>query len=145
MTPRLLPLVLAVLATGCSDPVAPKLTDGTYTLATIDGAAPPVLRLATITCDYTVTGATLSIGPGNAAVFDVQETYDCSRGGGQVTVGGRTYPGAFTQTGTHFVLTSPIQGGSPIQLMGSVHQSDAIELDDPETYAVGPGVLRLNR
>jgi len=141
---RFLPAAL-VLALACSDLTGP-LRSGTLSLVAIDGAAPPMLRWATANCDYTVTGATLTVGTADSAELVVNEVYDCSRAGGPVTTGGRAYPGTYTVVGERFTLTSPTVGGSPIRLTGTVFgNGSVIDVDDDADYAAGPGVLRLRR
>ena len=138
--------ILLVVATACTSPVEPTLLPGAYVLVSIDGVSPPVLRWATTNCDYTVSGATLTIGPADSAALTVNEVYDCSRAGGQVTIGGRTYPGRFTLAGRSFTLVSPTQSGPPLQLSGTVLVGGrTVDLDDPADYAGGPGLLRLRR
>lgn len=139
-------LAILSLSVACSDPAAPDLRPGSYTLASVDGVSPPVLRWATIECDYTVSGATLTIGPADSASLVVEEVYDCTRAGGPVTIGGRTYLGTFTVTGGTFSLVSPPLSGPPVRLMGAiVEDGGAVDIDDLVPYAAGPGILRLRR
>jgi hypothetical protein len=112
----------------------------------IDGTPLPLLRRATLDCDFTVTDATLRIGPADSASLNVSENYDCTRSGGQLTIGGRAYPGTFTVAARVLTLVSPTLGGPPVELTGTiVGDGRTIDLDDPADYAAGPGVLRLRR
>ena len=135
-----------LLPIACGNPTDPRILPGSYSLMSIDGASLPLLRLATINCDYTVMGATLTIGPADSASLNVSETYDCTRSGGQVTIGGREYPGTFTLIDRALTLISPTLGGPPLQLAGTIiGDGRTIDLDDPADYAAGPGLLRLRR
>src|SRR5207245_10250141 len=115
-------------------------------LSSVDGLPPPILRRATTNLDYTVAGATLTIGPADSASLNVHEIYDCTRAGGQVTIAGRAYPGTFTLANRVLTLVSPTLGGPPLQLSGTVllHGS-AVDHDDHADCADGPGLLRLHR
>src|SRR3989449_1027707 len=138
--------ILFVAATACTNPAEPRLLPGSYSLVSVDGVSPPILRWATTNCDYTVSGATLTIGPADSASLNVHEIYDCTRAGGQVTIAGRAYPGTFTLANRVLTLVSPTLGGPPLQLSGTVLlDGSAVDLDDPADYAAGPGLLRLHR
>ncbi len=138
--------ILFVAATACTNPAEPRLLAGSYSLVSVDGVAPPILRWATTNCDYTVSGAMLTIGPADSASLNVHEIYDCTRAGGQITIAGRAYPGTFTLANRVFTLVSPTLGGPPLLLAGTVlRDGSAVDLDDPADYAAGPGLLRLHR
>jgi len=138
--------ILFVAATACTNPAEPRLLAGSYSLVSVDGVAPPILRWATTNCDYTVSGAMLTIGPADSASLNVHEIYDCTRAGGQITIAGRAYPGTFTLANRVFTLVSPTLGGPPLLLAGTVlRDGSAVDLDDPADYAAGPGLLRLQR
>jgi len=137
---------LLFLAIACGNPTDPQLLPGSYSLMSIDGTPLPLLRRATLDCDFTVTDATLRIGPADSASLNVSENYDCTRSGGQLTIGGRAYPGTFTVAARVLTLVSPTLGGPPVELTGTiVGDGRTIDLDDPADYAAGPGVLRLRR
>ena len=137
---------LLFLAIACGNPRDPQLLPGSYSLMSIDGTPLPLLRRATLDCDFTVTDATLRIGPADSASLNVSENYDCTRSGGQLTIGGRAYPGTFTVAARVLTLVSPTLGGPPVELTGTiVGDGRTIDLDDPADYAAGPGVLRLRR
>src|SRR2546427_8348624 len=95
--------ILFVAATTCTNPAEPRLLPGSYSLVSVDGVSPPILRWATTNCDYTVSVATMTIGPADSASLSVHELYDCTLAGGQVTIPGRAYAGTFTLA--HCMLT----------------------------------------
>src|SRR2546427_13265809 len=134
--------LLFVAATACTDPAEPRLLPGSYSLVSVDGVSPPILRWATTNCDYTVSGATLTIGPADSASLNVHEIYDCTRAGGQVTIAGRAYPGTFTLANRVLTLVSPTLGGRRLLVSGTVLRDGSAEgLDDPAHDADGPGLL----
>jgi hypothetical protein len=107
---------LLFLAIACGNPTDPQLLPGSYSLMSIDGTPLPLLRRATLDCDFTVTDATLRIGPADSASLNVSENYDCTRSGGQLTIGGRAYPGTFTVAARVLTLVSPTLGGPPVEI-----------------------------
>ena len=139
---------IILLASAWTDLVEPQLLPGEYRLLSVDGVSPPVLRWATTGCDYIVSGATLTVGPADSVLLNVNEMYDCRRGGGPVTSGGRIYPGTFTLANRVLTLRMPPLGdaGPPLQLMGTLlGDGSVLDLDDHVDYAAGPGLLRLRR
>jgi hypothetical protein len=75
---RFLASILTVLLlSGCSDPLRPADVVGTYTLAIINGAAPPQVVVDTPDCQITVIGGTLVLNPDGHFELRLDEVTAC--------------------------------------------------------------------
>lgn len=118
------PLAASVMAVslilGCGEHLTPSEVAGTYTLRTVEGRQPPYLILATIECDVFVVGGTMMLTEAGAHEIVVDTPIDCTRGGGEVTMAGRTYPGTYELRGGSTIrFSSPIPDGADLVYSGT--------------------------
>jgi hypothetical protein len=119
---------------------------GAYDLASVDKRVLPVLRMATIECDYTVVDGGLSIGPANEIVILVQEHADCTRGGGTSVVQGRGYYGTYVQSGAALTVVVTDSARPSVRIEATIEGGGrVVALPDRLSYAAGPGLLRFSR
>jgi hypothetical protein len=117
---------------GCDDPLELSDVAGIYTLQTVEGQPPPYLIQATTECDVTVVSGTLTLESTGTHDILIDTPADCTRGGGGVTMFGRTYPGRFQLTGgSTITFRSPTQSGPDMVYTGSI-QGDRITITVPD-------------
>lgn len=109
------------LLLGCGDQLKPADVAGTYSLTTVEGQPPPYIILATVECDVTVVSGTLTLTTAGAHEILIDTPSDCTRGGGQVTMSGRIYPGTYELRGGRTIaFRSPVQGSADLVYSGVV-------------------------
>jgi hypothetical protein len=133
------------LVLGCEDQLTPSEVAGTYTLRTVAGQPPPVIILATIECDVSVVSGTLTLTSTGSHEILIDTPADCTRGGGEVTMAGRTYPGTYELSGGHAIrFRSPVLNGPDLVYAGTV-AGDRITVTvpdlggDPQALTIGFG------
>jgi hypothetical protein len=109
------------LVLGCDDQLTPSEVAGTYALQSVEGRSPPYLILATVECDVSVVSGTLTLtGTGSHEIF-IDTPADCTRGGGEVTMAGRIYPGTYELTGGGTIrFRSPVLNGPDLVYTGNI-------------------------
>jgi hypothetical protein len=110
---RILAIVLCLASAACGDPAEPRPFSAAFTLATVNGTAPPVLVAATVQCDQYVDGALLNLFEDRSFTLTAYFTLDCSASGGPRSPQILTLSGTYTHLGPAFTLQSP--GAWPIR------------------------------
>jgi hypothetical protein len=117
---------------GCEDQLTPSDVAGTYALHTVDGQPPPIIILATTECDVTVVSGTMTLTTGRNHDIVIDTPADCTRGGGGITMAGRTYPGTYELRGTNTIrFRSPVPNGPALVYTGTV-AGDRITVTVPD-------------
>jgi hypothetical protein len=110
----------------------PSDVAGTYSLTIVEGRSPPYLILATVECDVSVVSGTLTLTTAGAHEILIDTPADCTRGGGQATMSGRTYPGTYELRGERTIaFRSPVPGGPDLVYSGVV-SGDRISVTVPD-------------
>jgi hypothetical protein len=116
-------LWIIVLLAGCDESFTPGELAGTYGLAAIERQPPPYLEVATIECDQHILGGALVLSADATHDLGLSVETDCSRGGGQRTVGDRTYLGTFSVDGDRLEFSSPQPVGPSLVFQGRARGS----------------------
>lgn len=93
------------LAGGCEDGSGPSSLDRTYTLAAVNGAAPPGLVQSTVNCDVLISAGTIELTPDRNFVLIAEETFDCTASGGGVQLGTFSVGGTYDARGSRITFT----------------------------------------
>jgi hypothetical protein len=92
---------------------------GDFTLTAVNGAPPPALVAATISCDQYISSGSLSLTASFHFSLDGLMQLDCTRAGGQVEIQTLSLVGSYTRNGPNLIFTLPGQGSVPATFDGT--------------------------
>jgi hypothetical protein len=105
-------LVLGAAVAACGDGTGPRGFTASYSLTSVNGAAPPALVAATVSCDQYLNAALIQFSEDGAFDLAAELTLDCTRAGGQQTPQTLTLSGTYTRLGPRITLQVP--GAPPL-------------------------------
>jgi hypothetical protein len=118
--------VASGLVLGCEEQLKPTDVAGAYSLRTVEYRPVPYLILATLECDISVVSGSLTLTTAGTHELLIDTPADCTRGGGPVTMAGRTYPGTYELGRGHGItFRSPVQNGPDLVYTGAITADQA--------------------
>ena len=102
--------VLCALAS-CGDSTGPAPIVGDFALTTVNGAPPPVLVGATVSCDESLLSGTLTMTASRSFTLSGVVEFDCTRAGGQIGSQVLAVSGTYARKGQSLTFIIP---GAPL-------------------------------
>ena len=125
--------ILCLSAAACGS--EPFELASSYTLATVDGGSPPRLVAATIECDISITGGRVTFGRNETFELFLDESTDCSGGGGTPSEASYGYTGTVSLDGRR-VEFHTANGGGPFSFAGQVVSGGDLAVTVPGLVAL---------
>jgi hypothetical protein len=121
---------LVALTTASCSGTEPIELASSYTISTVEGAAPPQLVGATVECDVSVGGGRLTFGPAEQFDLGLDVLIDCSRGGGSTSESTYGYTGTAAVEGRRVTFHTARASG-PLVFEGQGSSSGRLEVVVP--------------